>query len=96
MTTVMRLRAARARVCPVCAHATLSPRNRKPKRPVSRLRARDSGARDDSGSSIPDRDELDVTIDYRIEDGRWRGFWLRVRGAWLRERGGGGDRESQS
>ena len=58
--------------------------------------ARGSGARSDAGARVPDRQELDLTVDYRIEDGRWRGFWLRVRGAFVRERGAGGTDETQN
>lgn len=32
-----------------------------------------------------DRQEVDVTIDYRVEKGWLRHFWLRVRGSWLNE-----------
>jgi hypothetical protein len=30
---------------------------------------------------------LDLTVDYRIEEGRWRGFWVRVRGSVLDREG---------
>ena len=32
-----------------------------------------------------DRQEVDVTIDYRVKRGMLRHFWLRVRGSWLNE-----------
>lgn len=44
--------------------------------------ARGHGARDaTSEREIPDRDELDVTLDYTVPSGRLAGAWLRVRGA---------------
>jgi hypothetical protein len=30
---------------------------------------------------------LDLTVDYEIEEGRWRGFWLRMRGSMLQVEG---------
>jgi hypothetical protein len=30
-----------------------------------------------------DEQELDLTVDYEIKEGRWRGFWLRLRGSAL-------------
>jgi hypothetical protein len=30
-----------------------------------------------------DEQEIDLTVDYKIEEGRWRGFWLRLRGSAL-------------
>jgi hypothetical protein len=42
------------------------------------------GARDpDDASSLPDRREVNLTLDYRVTKGRLRGFWLRVRGSLL-------------
>ncbi len=44
------------------------------------------GARDaETGASLPDRWEWDLTVDYRIEEGPLRGFWLRLRGALVDE-----------
>ena len=40
-------------------------------------------------ASLPDLDEFDLTVDYRIQRGRLRGMWLRVRGAFVHERSGG-------
>jgi hypothetical protein len=37
----------------------------------------------DTGASLPDRRELDVTLDYRVTKGPLRGFWLRLRGSVL-------------
>jgi hypothetical protein len=37
----------------------------------------------DTGSSLPDRREFNLTVDYHVEKGRLRGFWLRVRGSIL-------------
>jgi hypothetical protein len=52
--------------------------------------ARGRDARDAlTRSPLPDQEELDVTLDYRIQRGRLRGLWLRLRGAFVRERGGG-------
>jgi hypothetical protein len=46
-------------------------------------------ARDaDTGQSLPDRDEWNLTFDWRSEAGRLRGFWLRLRGAVARVDGG--------
>jgi hypothetical protein len=42
------------------------------------------GARDaDTGESLPDRREFDVTLDYRVKKGLLRGFWLRLRASVL-------------
>jgi hypothetical protein len=30
-----------------------------------------------------DAQEVDLTIDYRLSEGWWKSFWLRVRGSWL-------------
>ncbi len=38
-----------------------------------------------------DAQEVDATIDYRIEDGWLKNFWLRVRGSWLSEETAGRD-----
>ena len=32
-----------------------------------------------------DGQEVDVTFDYKIQEGLLQSFWLRVRGSWLRE-----------
>jgi hypothetical protein len=50
--------------------------------------ARGVGARDaDTGAALGDHTELDLTIDYRLKEGLWRGFWLRLRGSLLKEDG---------
>jgi hypothetical protein len=42
------------------------------------------GARDpNTGESLPDRREFDVTLDYRVKKGLLRGFWLRLRASVL-------------
>jgi hypothetical protein len=42
------------------------------------------GARDAAtGLSLPDQKELDVTVDYRMPEGRFRGFWIRLRGGFV-------------
>jgi hypothetical protein len=42
------------------------------------------GARDPlSGSSLPNKREFNLTLDYRVQEGRLRGFWLRIRGSLL-------------
>ena len=42
------------------------------------------GARDpDTGSSLSDQREFNLTLDYHVKKGRLRGFWLRVRGSVL-------------
>jgi len=42
------------------------------------------GARDpSSGSSLPNQREFNLTLDYHLQKGRLRGFWLRVRGSLL-------------
>jgi hypothetical protein len=41
----------------------------------------------ESGSSRVDRQELDLTADYKIREGWFESFWLRVRGSWLHEEG---------
>ena len=33
----------------------------------------------DSGSSAPDEREFNITADYRIQEGRFGGLWLRTR-----------------
>ena len=49
-----------------------------------------SGARDeDTRSSLPDQREIDLTLDYKPEDGKFQGFWIRVRGAFLDRSGAG-------
>jgi hypothetical protein len=46
--------------------------------------AKGSGARDTgTGAQLLDDSEVDVTLDYRPEDGRWHGLWLRLRAGWL-------------
>jgi hypothetical protein len=55
--------------------------------------ARGNGARDDDGVKVPDQYELDMTIDYRFNNGLFAGLWLRARAAFIRERDGG---ESQN
>ncbi len=46
--------------------------------------AEGSDARDaESGASLPGQKEADLTVDYRVGEGRWRGFWLRIRGSLL-------------
>lgn len=37
--------------------------------------------------SLPDEREIDVTVDYKLPEGRFRGFWVRLRGAYLDEAG---------
>jgi hypothetical protein len=37
----------------------------------------------DMGASLPDRREIDVTLDYRVKKGLLRGFWLRLRASVL-------------
>ncbi len=50
--------------------------------------ARGVGARDaDIDTPLGDHTELDLTIDYKISEGRWRGLWLRVRGSILKQDG---------
>ena len=44
-------------------------------------------AKDGLGERLPDSREVDVTLDYRIEEGLFRGFWLRLRGSYLNEDG---------
>jgi hypothetical protein len=52
--------------------------------------ARGNDARDPvSRSPLADIDELDLTLDWRPENGVLRGIWFRLRGAFLREVGGG-------
>ena len=54
--------------------------------------ARGYDARDeDTGRSLKDLEEVDLTIDYRVQRGRFRGFWFRVRGAYVNEIGTGRD-----
>jgi len=38
---------------------------------------------------VPDKHETDVTIDYRVQDGTLKGFWLRMRAGLVREEGRG-------
>ena len=43
---------------------------------------------DDSGFiTVPDQDELDLTVDFRFKKGLLNGFWLRLRGAYLDQKG---------
>ena len=37
--------------------------------------------------ALPDEREIDLTFDYRVHEGRLKGFWIRVRGAFLNEHG---------
>jgi hypothetical protein len=48
-------------------------------------------AKDELGEQLPDSREVDVTLDYRIEEGLFRGFWLRLRGSYLNEDGNAED-----
>ena len=42
----------------------------------------------DSGSTAsPDQEELNLTLDYRFDTGRFKGLWFRLRGALLNQRG---------
>ncbi len=41
----------------------------------------------DTGLSLADREEVNLTIDYRLQRGRFRGFWIRLRGAYVNEIG---------
>ncbi len=43
----------------------------------------------DSGSSLPDREEVDFTLDFRPSEGRLRGLWLRARASFLEDDPGG-------
>ena len=43
------------------------------------------GARTNEGVPLPNRNEMDLTVDYRLQQGRWRGFWLRFRLSFLDE-----------
>jgi hypothetical protein len=46
--------------------------------------ARGTSARDPSpGDSLPNQEEFNVTIDYRLPEGRLEGFWIRLRYAFL-------------
>lgn len=46
--------------------------------------ARGTSARDSlTGASLPNRQEFDVTADYRVPEGRLKGFWIRLRYAFL-------------
>jgi hypothetical protein len=38
-----------------------------------------------TGLSLPDQKELDVTVDYRMPEGRFRGFWIRLRGGFVEQ-----------
>ena len=52
--------------------------------------ARGYDARDENtGRSLKDREEVNLTIDYRVQRGRFWGFWFRVRGAYVNEIGTG-------
>jgi hypothetical protein len=44
-------------------------------------------ARSPLGEQLRDSREVDLTLDYRIEEGLFRGFWLRLRGSYLKEDG---------
>ncbi len=54
--------------------------------------ARGNGARNDVGVRRRDEWELNTTLDYRIDAGRFRGLWFRIRGAFLGEKGNGDSR----
>ena len=41
-------------------------------------------------SGLPDENEYDMTVDYRIEKGPLRGMWVRVRNAYVDFSSGGG------
>jgi hypothetical protein len=41
-------------------------------------------------SGLPDENEYDMTIDYRIEKGPLRGMWVRLRNAYVDFSSGGG------
>jgi hypothetical protein len=46
--------------------------------------ARGDGGFDElTGRDNADEREIDLTVDWKIEEGRWRGFWLRLRGSML-------------
>jgi len=46
--------------------------------------ARGTSARDpSSGDSLPNQQEFDVTVDYKLPEGRLEGFWIRLRYAFL-------------
>ena len=48
--------------------------------------ARGVDARDaDTGEVLGDHTEFDLTLDYRVKEGIWRGLWLRLRGSVLKE-----------
>jgi len=56
--------------------------------------ARGYDARDpDTGASLPDRHEINWTVDYKIDDGPLQGFWLRLRGSIVDSDGGGNSEE---
>lgn len=38
-----------------------------------------------SKAEIANKDETDITIDYKVDEGTLKGFWLRLRGAWVDE-----------
>jgi hypothetical protein len=42
-----------------------------------------------TGMSQPDQEELDLTLDYRLKEGRLRGLWFRARAAFLEQDPGG-------
>jgi hypothetical protein len=41
-------------------------------------------------SGVPDENEWDITLDYRIQTGPLRGIWVRLRNAYVDFSGGGG------
>ncbi len=49
--------------------------------------AQGNGGRVFAGAPGDDEREFDLTVDYRIEEGRFRGLWLRVRGSVLHRDG---------
>ena len=40
-----------------------------------------------TGLSLPNGNEFDATLDYKVPEGRFKGFWLRLRAARLEEGG---------
>jgi outer membrane porin, OprD family len=42
-------------------------------------------------SGVPNENEWDITLDYRIEEGPLRGIWVRVRNAYVNFNSGGGN-----
>ncbi len=44
-------------------------------------------ARTNAGVPLPDQQEYDLTVDWKLREGRWKGFWLRFRISFLDEAG---------